>query len=67
MSFSSWSHETVIIGVIQNGARSPIWCPNFCDCCHGTPLDHLALVASGVYTHGSYRSATNGESILKEL
>lgn len=33
----------------------------------GTPLDHLALVATRAYTQGSHRTITNGERLLKWL
>lgn len=33
----------------------------------GTPLDHLALVASKAYVHGLYRNVTNEGRVLDQL
>lgn len=32
-----------------------------------TPLNHLALVASGAYTHWSHRTIPNGERVLNRI
>lgn len=45
----------------------PVRLPNFCDCCQGTPLYHVVLVASGAYTHESHRRVTNRKRVLKQL
>lgn len=48
----SWSYQMVITNVTQIRTQTPVWYPNFSYCCQGTPLHCLALVASGVSTHG---------------
>lgn len=59
-AFFFFSPGTVIIGVTQKGAHTPVWCPNFCDCCQGTPLCSLSLVANEAFAHGSHRTVTSG-------
>lgn len=39
-----------------------VWCPHFCNCCQGTSLHHIALMANGTYTYGSLRTVNNRES-----
>ena len=63
-SLHSWSHGTIIIGVTQKGAHTPVLCPNFYDCCQGIPLHHLALAA---YARGSHRTVTKGARAVKQL
>ena len=55
------------MSVTQKRAHTPTWHPDFCDCCQGTPLYHVALVANGAYMCGSHRIVTNGERVLKQL
>ena len=63
---NSWSHVAIIIGITEKGAHTPVWHPNFCNCCQGTPLYYLALVASGAYVCGSHRTVINREIDLKQ-
>ena len=39
-----------------------IWSPNFCGSTKWTPVEHLAEVASGAYTHGFHNTVTNRKS-----
>ena len=47
-------------------AYTPVWHLIFSAASQGTPLAHLALVASGTYTYGSRGTVINGD-ILNQL
>lgn len=56
-----------LASISQKGAYTLVWRPDFCGCCQGALLHHLALVAHGAYTRGSHRTVTNRERVLKQL
>lgn len=42
-----------IANISQRQACTRVWCPGFCGCCPGTPLDHLSLVARRAWVPGT--------------
>ena len=50
-----------LAGISQKGSFTLVWGSGFCGCCSGTPLDCLALVASGACIPGSHGTVTIGE------
>ena len=40
--------------------------PVFVAATQGTPLDHLVLMASGAYIHGSHRTITNSSELFSQ-
>lgn len=54
------------LGSSRTGLRPFVWCPDFCSCCQGTPLHHLALVACWTDAHRSCRTKTDREGVLQQ-
>ena len=56
-----------LASISQKGVYTLVRLLHVCSCCQGTAPYCLALVASGLCTHGSHRTATNGERVLTWL
>ena len=56
-----------LTSISQKRAYTFVWCPDFCGCSQGTPLDCYGLMAAEFFCHGSHRTLTNWERILKQL
>ena len=54
-----------LASVCQKAAYTLHWHPEFCSCCQRTPLQHLALKASGAHARGSHKTTANEENVLK--